>query len=317
MSGQSSGITLEALAERLGALERENERMRSENAELRSKVATLEGPVTRRTEVPALRGADKHRDMESPSEASEHEVSAFEQQFSRRRLLSKAAAAAVGTVAAGALLARDAGVARADHGFTNMINAGRINVDIVRAANSNADITLLATARHTAIWAKSNRLDEGGTGVFGTSAGLGRGVWGLCDKGLGVYGKGQTGVLGEASGLFGPGVSGQNPNAVGVSGKGKIGVVGQSSEPGAPGVYAQHIGPGGIGVRGDANNDGYGGLFRGGKAQLRLLPAASAGRPTTGTHNVGELFMDSGGALFICTAQGTPGTWRRVTTTAT
>ena len=42
--------------ERLEALERENERMRSENAELRHKVDTLEGSgTTRRGEVPVLR----------------------------------------------------------------------------------------------------------------------------------------------------------------------------------------------------------------------------------------------------------------------
>ncbi len=35
MGAESDGLTLEGLAERLETLERENERMRSENAELR------------------------------------------------------------------------------------------------------------------------------------------------------------------------------------------------------------------------------------------------------------------------------------------
>ncbi|MEJ7655126.1 MAG: hypothetical protein WKH64_18215 [Chloroflexia bacterium] len=41
------------------------------------------------------------------------------------------------------------------------------------------------------------------------------------------------------------------------------------------------------------------------------------GKPTTGAHLIGELFLDRAAALWICTASGTPGTWRRVTTTAT
>ncbi|MFN2466142.1 MAG: beta strand repeat-containing protein [Candidatus Dormibacteria bacterium] len=37
--------------------------------------------------------------------------------------------------------------------------------------------------------------------------------------------------------------------------------------------------------------------------------AASTGAPTTGAHVKGELYVDSAGALWICTAAGTPGTW--------
>src|SRR5215208_616061 len=69
------------------------------------------------------------------------------------------------------------------------------------------------------------------------------------------------------------------------------------------------------GVRGSSNSL-YGGLFQGGKAPLKLQPSHTGGRPTTGQHTKGELFMDSGGALFVCTADGTPGTWRRFTTTS-
>jgi hypothetical protein len=34
--------------------------------------------------------------------------------------------------------------------------------------------------------------------------------------------------------------------------------------------------------------------------------------PTTGTHTVGDLFVDQGSALYFCTASGTPGTWKQV-----
>ena len=48
MGAQVSGLTLQGLAHRLEALERENEQMRSENAELGHKAATLEGSGTGR-----------------------------------------------------------------------------------------------------------------------------------------------------------------------------------------------------------------------------------------------------------------------------
>jgi hypothetical protein len=49
---------------------------------------------------------------------------------------------------------------------------------------------------------------------------------------------------------------------------------------------------------------------------LRLVPKTTVGKPTTGTHTKGEIYMDSAGTLFVCTANGTPGTWKKVSTTA-
>jgi hypothetical protein len=77
MGVQGSGPTLEELAERLEALEREN-------ATLRRKVATLENSET-------------EQGAEPTSDAAEEKVS-------RRTLLGKAAAAAVAATAAGTLL---------------------------------------------------------------------------------------------------------------------------------------------------------------------------------------------------------------------
>jgi hypothetical protein len=50
------------------------------------------------------------------------------------------------------------------------------------------------------------------------------------------------------------------------------------------------------------------------KAQLRLIPDLNAGKPT-GAHRKGEIYMDSAAKLFVCTKDGTPGTWRRINTT--
>jgi len=61
-----------------------------------------------------------------------------------------------------------------------------------------------------------------------------------------------------------------------------------------------------------------GGHFQGVKAQLMLKPkGGTAGKPTTGAHAQGEISMDSAATLWVCTVAGTPGTWRKVTTTAT
>jgi hypothetical protein len=42
----------------------------------------------------------------------------------------------------------------------------------------------------------------------------------------------------------------------------------------------------------------------------------TAGKPTTGAHLKGEISMDSAATLWVCTVAGTPGTWRKVATTA-
>jgi hypothetical protein len=54
----------------------------------------------------------------------------------------------------------------------------------------------------------------------------------------------------------------------------------------------------------------YGTETAGTAAPIRLVPAASGtGAPSSGTHQTGELYVDSTGALFYCRAGGSPGTW--------
>jgi hypothetical protein len=55
---------------------------------------------------------------------------------------------------------------------------------------------------------------------------------------------------------------------------------------------------------------------RGDFVQLRLVPSNATGKPTFGAHSKGELYMDSAARLSVCTKGGSPGTWRRFTTTA-
>ena len=98
----------------------------------------------------------------------------------------------------------------------------------------------------------------------------------------------QSGVVGEAGGAL-RGVLGLSASGIGVEGVSTSG----------PGVIGQ-------------STSSYGVQAAGGQSQLYLVPAATAGHPTTGAHKLGELFLDKSGALFLCTAAGTPGTWKTV-----
>jgi hypothetical protein len=199
----------------------------------------------------------------------------------------------------------------------------------------------------TGVWGLSSRTGYSGVygqhrgssgyGVVGDGMGGSAGVLGRNPSGEGVRGAGRTGLSGVGS----------DDQQAGVKGEGPTGVWGLSSKTSYSGVYGEHTGTSGIGTTGIGKggapgvlgrnntgvgvlgegrngvhgtaNGGYGGQFEGGRAQLRLVPAGSAGKPTSGTHQKGEIYMDSAGALFVCTATSTATTaakWRKVTTTA-
>lgn len=126
---------------------------------------------------------------------------------------------------------------------------------------------------------------QGRVGVFGTSATTGQAaVWGN-------HSAQGFGVVGDGAGATNAGVIGRNATGDGVRGEGRTGLRGTSTT-------------------------GYGGVFQGSKAQLRLIPNAGAGRPTNGAHFKGELYLDGAAGLWLCTVSGTPGTWRKVNTIA-
>jgi hypothetical protein len=126
--------------------------------------------------------------------------------------------------------------------------------------------------------------------------------------GVGVLGTGLYGVEGHSDGATGQGVHGINSKA----GDGVLG----DSEGGAA-IRGRSFGSTGAGVHGEHFGDGYGGQFKGGKAQLRLVPGSREGKPGGAhAHLRGEIYLGSKGALFVCVNSGTPGKWRKVTTTA-
>jgi hypothetical protein len=61
---------------------------------------------------------------------------------------------------------------------------------------------------------------------------------------------------------------------------------------------------------------GVGGFFAGGAAALHLVPALTAGHPLSGLHLRGDLLMDRTGTLWVCVANGSPGTWHKILTAA-
>lgn len=54
---------------------------------------------------------------------------------------------------------------------------------------------------------------------------------------------------------------------------------------------------------------GYGIEATGGLAPLHMVPASAAGPPTSGTHALGEVYVDSNGQVYKCMAAGSPGFW--------
>jgi hypothetical protein len=58
-----------------------------------------------------------------------------------------------------------------------------------------------------------------------------------------------------------------------------------------------------------ASSAGYGLFASGGLAPIRIQPANTPGAPASGTHAVGELYVDSNGVFWGCSAGGTPGDW--------
>jgi hypothetical protein len=176
---------------------------------------------------------------------------------------------------------------------------------------------------------------ENNHGVRGVST-TSNGVYGSSTFDHGVLGTGTQAVGVVGTSTYDNGVYGQSTNSFGVYGKstsssavvglvvgsvlptnaqtGKYGVLGVSTTAGVVGVTSGLTGPssGAYGVFGDGGPSGYGGYFQGGVAPLHLTPATTSGPPTSNYHTKGDLWVDSGGVLYICTAAGTPGTWQTV-----
>lgn len=72
-----------------------------------------------------------------------------------------------------------------------------------------------------------------------------------------------------------------------------------------------------IGVLGNATTGvmgvgNVGGVFSGDANAIQLNPQSASGAPTAGDHLKGDVLVDNDGVLWLCIADGTPGTWIKV-----
>jgi len=181
-------------------------------------------------------------------------------------------------------------------------------------------------------------------GVYGyTDNGSGHGVVGYNSNFVAGAG---SGVLGQAFSSTGAGVTGTNTLGTAVSGTSAstaasatalLGLISSASPGGfSAAVRGQNNGTGGsgIGVWGSQSGSGWGlygtaasgvGVVASGgsglgasliglRAPLNLSPAGTPGAPTTGFHAVGDVYADSRGTQWLCSAAGTPGTFAPVQT---
>jgi hypothetical protein len=246
MGAQESGLTLEGLAQRLEALERENAGLREE--------------------VAALRGSGEDGVVVEAAWASEGRVS-------RRALFGKAGAAAVAAVAAGTLLyPRGAKAHVLEDPPTQPQNISTHFISVTNHVDAFAAVRATATS-NTEGTVESNNLGSGpgvrgnnanGTGVHGEGSIGVHGQTGITGHGA-VYGEhtgGQGyGVVGDGNGNASAGVLGRNFGGQGVRGEGSIGVHGQTGVNGNGAVYGEHTGTDGPGVVGDGKGTAAAGVL--------------------------------------------------------
>lgn len=232
---------------------------------------------------------------------------------SRRALLGAAAGAAAATVVGAVAGAQPAA---ASTQFLHLVNDE--NIDTVISGKSK--------------YQPGYPLSGDGIGVYGSSSSY-VGVYGVSDEGeavIGISGLG-TGVhgvaghvdspaknypcavLGEANLPTGGSVLGNNYADSGIA----VGTQGTSDSPkGMAAIgWARSKGTGVVGISTNGQNfptasvpantgvygkaaTGRGGVFAGGKAQLRLVPSAAATHPLSGV--LGDLFLDKSGRLWFC-----------------
>jgi hypothetical protein len=303
---------LAALAERLDQLERLTISQRAEIERLRA--APVAPPADRPT-PPAL--VVEAAPVADPASSSVEYTSGGGK--SRRALLKLGGAAAAAGVAAMAASAAELAHPGTAHATTTTWTTGYFGVDtftsvsggnsfiyssplrLYSGGSSTGYSTLTLT---TPMQAGLEAYDSNGNamGVYATSS-AGQGAHGETDSGYGVVGK--------ANGS-GVGVRGTSSSGYGVWGNttsGYAGVIGYSNNA-TNGLYGTSAS--GVGVVAQSTSH-YGGFFVGGLAPIFLSPGTGAGAPTSGGHAAGELYVDGAGVLWYCTANGTPGTWVRLT----
>jgi hypothetical protein len=326
------GVSMGDLVQMVEAVRVDNLRLRAELDQLHRQVGA--GPVltARQSEVthgPATSVASLARPPAAAEEGGAQGGSRVDPPLSRR-----AALLAVGGVAAGGV-----GLALGSTVLAASPAAAADNQALLQANANFCDgpTSLTNTSSGSGFLA----VGQEGTGILSVGGDLGDLTYGLGgDTGV----ANGAGVVGAVSGLGAIGVRGvvgseASPGvAAGVSGEAvadaAIGVFGFSSESDALrgvtgvessgfGLTAQDNSESGTAAINAVSANGLGAQLSGARAPLQLVPATTAGPPTSGTHARGEVYVDSAGAIFICTsptiASGSihfAAVWQRITPAA-
>jgi hypothetical protein len=297
MSDAEQSPALAAVMARLERLERERAESTREIARLRRQIEMLVPP------------SDPSHGAERRAGAATEQAATRGRPTSRRRLLRVALGAAAATAGTAAALGTRTGTALADTTFSSngatggqaaVIASGTNGANAVNALGDSGAGVKASSTSGPAVTANSVT----GTGLSASSD-AGAGIMTSSTAGAALHavaGTPQSGTTGVRAAVVADGGSASGVYATSVTDSALVGV----GVVGASGL-GQRSGLAGFSVR------GYGVSAQGGLAPLYLKPAATAGRPTSGAHQQGELYADSTGALFYCVASGRPGTWKRVT----
>jgi hypothetical protein len=103
-----------------------------------------------------------------------------------------------------------------------------------------------------------------------------------------------------------------------------LGVADHVAQMGVAGLAGNNDGFGVIGIAANVGVAAYGGatgllalsdgpdVAAAGTGLISLTPHLAVGPPTEGSYLIGDLICDEGGNWFVCVADGTPGTWRKL-----
>jgi hypothetical protein len=276
--------------------------LKAELAELRHEVAALKD----RRPPSAIANADADGDSD---------VAGEDPGASRRGFLRLAGAAAVGATAAALASSSEPAAA---------ITGGNMLIGQSNTATATNDTTVLFSPSAANLDDQTFMVQNFSLGAIAppadhrvSVAGMTSGADGTNGVRTGVYGRTSSPALLGGQGVFGgAGGSVDNPFASAFN----FGVVGTGPADGY-GVFGYNpVGTGAVGVLGRADqgigviassSTGLSLLVRdGGRIQQQLR---ANGAPAVGSFSIGEMIRDGLGDMYICTASGTPGTWRKVT----
>lgn len=225
-----------------------------------------------------------------------------------------------GAAAAGAAVVAVSGTSQPAAAATN----GPLIIGVSNVASSVNDTTVLHSVSNTALDDQTFMV-QNFTGVALTPpadhriaiVGMTSGSDTANGSRTGIYGRTLApGTLG-GQGVFGSAEGAENT----FLGSNTFGVVGTAG-PSGYGVFGYtKTGTGAVGVLG-RSDEGFGviassftgvSLYVRNSGRLQQDLRSTAGAPAAGSFQIGEMIRDSLGDMYICTAAGAPGTWRKVT----